>query len=204
MPAKSALQPQIPLNWPKDVTYLTESRLSLDYPAALIPLLFNSSPPSPRKFAPRPIHHPNYLQVKRITEASHPARDQYGLFAKKRLAGRTLVIPYLGIIHATFEGQVDEHEESDYDLSLIKVSCPSSDSSGHVSIGVDAGRAGNAARFVNDYRGIKSSPNAEFRSGRGEAGELRMEIWTLTHDIRKGEEILVSYGKGWWGARKCA
>jgi hypothetical protein len=38
---------------------------------------------------------------------------------------------------------------------------------------------GNAARFVNDYRGIGGAPNAEFKLGRGEGGELRMEIWAL-------------------------
>jgi hypothetical protein len=38
--------------------------------------------------------------------------------------------------------------------------------------------------------------------GQGENGELRMEIWALKNGIGKGEEVLVSYGKGWWGARK--
>lgn len=59
---------------------------------------------------------------------------------------------------------------------------------------------GNAARFVNDYRGIGSKPNCEFRTSSSE-GYLRMEIWTLT-EIKKGDELLISYGKGWWGARK--
>ena len=99
----------------------------------------------------------------------------------------------------------DEHKDSDYDLSLLRLSAsdPRNPFPGlHVSIGVDAAQCGNAARFVNDYRGIGSAPNAEFRQGKGEGGELRMELWSLKGGIPKGEEILVSYGKGWWGARR--
>jgi hypothetical protein len=29
-----------------------------------------------------------------------------------------------------------------------------------------------------------------------------MSIWTGPHPIKKGEEILVSYGKAWWKARQ--
>jgi hypothetical protein len=62
---------------------------------------------------------------------------------------------------------------------------------------------GNAGRFVNDFRGIGTASNAEFKLGRGEGGELRMEIWALKgKGVGKGEEVLVSYGKSWWGARK--
>ncbi|KAF8506656.1 hypothetical protein F5888DRAFT_1791075 [Russula emetica] len=32
-------------------------------------------------------------------------------------------------------------------------------------------------------------------------GDLRMSIWSLTVGIRKGDEIVVSYGKSWWAAR---
>lgn len=99
---------------------------------------------------------------------------------------------------------VDDHTESDYDLSLLRISAADSRNpfpEYHLSIGVDAAVSGNAARFVNDYRGIGSAPNAEFRLGTGEGGELRMEIWSLKCGIAKGDEILVSYGKSWWGAR---
>lgn len=122
-----------------------------------------------------------------------------------------MVIPYLGIIHADVVSEDAEevrkdsaHAESDYDLSLLRLSASDvrNPLPGHVSIGVDAASAGNAARFVNDYRGVAARPNAEFRIGRGEAGELRMEVWALKGGIAKGDEVLVSYGKGWWGARK--
>jgi hypothetical protein len=118
-------------------------------------------------------------------------------------------MPYLGVIHHTLtpidqEDPVEDEEESDYDLSLLRI--PGHDTMNpfpgyHISIGVDAAKYGNAGRFVNDYRGIGTCANAEFRVGRGEGGELRMEIWSLKAGVGKGEEILVSYGKAWWAGR---
>ena len=53
-------------------------------------------------------------------------------------------------------------------------------------------------------------PNAEFRDvwdergGRGSGGERGVGVWVLRRGkgrkgIRRGEEVLVSYGKGFWG-----
>lgn len=123
-----------------------------------------------------------------------------------------MIVPYLGVLHVTMtpidSGETpvhDEHSNSDYDLSLLRLSASDVRNpfpNYHISIGVDAASCGNCARFVNDYRGVATAPNAEFRLGKGEGGELRMEIWSLKLGIPKGEEVLVSYGKGWWGARK--
>jgi len=60
---------------------------------------------------------------------------------------------------------------------------------------------GNEARFVNDYRGISGKANAVFLDGRTSFGELKMSIWSSSGEIKKGEEILVSYGKSWWQSR---
>jgi hypothetical protein len=60
---------------------------------------------------------------------------------------------------------------------------------------------GNEARFINDYRGIKARPNAMFGDRRTVTGELRMSVWSSSEGVKKGEEILVSYGKAWWRAR---
>ena len=90
----------------------------------------------------------------------------------------------LGEIHC------DDRPESDYDLSLHRIQ-------DGTSIGVDARVMGNEARFINDYRGIRTRPNAEFVDGR-HSGELRMGIWSAGEAIGKGEEIVVSYGKAWW------
>lgn len=58
-------------------------------------------------------------------------------------------------------------------------------------------------RFVNDYRGIpgQDKPNAKFEEVRRPSGELGIRIES-SRMIKKGEEILVSYGKAWWQARK--
>ena len=84
---------------------------------------------------------------------------------------------------------------SDYDVSLYRFS------GNGENIGVDASRMGNEARFVNDYRGIRPKPNAGFADWRTTGGDLRIGIWSLVEGIRKGDEIVVSYGKGWWTAR---
>ena len=114
---------------------------------------------------------------------------------------------------------------SDYDLSLHR----------ELGIGIDASTCGNEARFINDYRGISATPNAQFEerwvrlpplskgplrdSWRQEVGgdekrwkwELRMgvSVMGLRRDgegvgkkgILAGDEIVVSYGKGFWRER---
>jgi hypothetical protein len=89
----------------------------------------------------------------------------------------------------------------------------------YVNVGIDAEKMGNEARFINDYRGVPISlpgvrstsakthtiltrprPNAFFREVWIE-GMLCMGVWSEKEGIRKGEEIVLSYGKGWWSAR---
>lgn len=127
-------------------------------------------------------------------------------------------MPYLGVIHASYIledlsltvdlpglGNVDQHAESDYDLSLLRISAsdPKNPFPGaHISIGVDADKSGNAGRMVNDYRGVAGQPNAEFKVGKGPGGDMRMELWSLKDGVKKGDEVLVSYGKGWWAGRR--
>jgi len=112
-----------------------------------------------------------------------------GLFATKKIPPKTLIVDYHGEIH------VDAREESDYDLSLFRTY-------DGVNIGVDAAKAGSEARFINDWRGVRSSgPNAVFKDGRTPEGRLQMSIWSGHNAIQKGEEVVVSYGKSWWKAR---
>jgi len=70
-----------------------------------------------------------------------------------------------------------------------------------VSVGIDASMMGNQARFINDYRGIANKPNAIFQDGRTASGDLCMNVWSSGQEIKKGEEIVVSYGKSWWKSR---
>ncbi|KXS16389.1 hypothetical protein M427DRAFT_31128 [Gonapodya prolifera JEL478] len=122
---------------------------------------------------------------------------------------------------------------------------------GEYEVCIDAERAGNEARFVNDFRGVAPKPNAQFRDYvDSTTGEKRFGIFAKAHSvgrkakrgdddagrelevgpvssnrgrhkkgpahvrdrtavaaaesfkgIRAGEEILVSYGKGFWRGR---
>ncbi|EXJ92196.1 hypothetical protein A1O3_00746 [Capronia epimyces CBS 606.96] len=100
------------------------------------------------------------------------------------------------------------HATSNYDLSLDR----------DLGLAIDASRCGNEARFINDYRGIRAAgPNAEFRDCLVQVGpgpgrlEKRIGVFVLSpgkaggpraKGIAKGEEIVVSYGKGFWNARR--
>lgn len=128
------------------------------------------------------------VAIRPISETSHPAHGQSGLFATKKIPPRTLIIHYLGEVHC------DDRPDSDYDLSLYR-------SPEGLSAGVDASRMGNEGRFVNDFRGVRPKPNAAFEEIRTADGELRMSVWSMSEVIKKGDEILVSYGKSWWRER---
>ncbi|CAK5280089.1 unnamed protein product [Mycena citricolor] len=77
----------------------------------------------------------------------------------------------------TGEVHCDEREESDYDLSLFR--------SNDVSIGIDASRVGNEARFVNDYRGVPAQERANAAFVEDRVGQLRIRIES-TRMIKKG------------------
>jgi hypothetical protein len=132
-------------------------------------------------------HGSRHVRIRHISDTSHPAVGQYGLFAANKIPPRTRIIDYTGEIHC-------DDRASDYDLSLYR-------SQDGANVGIDASTMGNEARFINDYRGVREKPNAIFADGRTTSGELRMSVWSAGQTIKKGDEILVSYGKGWWRAR---
>ncbi|KAK3902278.1 hypothetical protein C8A05DRAFT_44265 [Staphylotrichum tortipilum] len=107
-----------------------------------------------------------------------------------------------------------DYAKSDYDLWLSRPA----------DLAVDAARCGNEARFVNDYRGVPGrqgkKANAEFRvvwdprRGKGaQDGEMGMAVYVFPAGKRavgrarvvgvaRGEEVLVSYGRGFWQGRR--
>ncbi|KZT06337.1 uncharacterized protein LAESUDRAFT_726167 [Laetiporus sulphureus 93-53] len=173
-----------PPRWPVHVQYCFEPRYHSSVPAEIRALVGPKASASGTKTTP----FCRWTVIRRVTEPSHPACGEYGLYAVKKIPPRTHIVDYIGEIHC------DERLHSDYDLSLYRTQHG-------LSVGVDAFAMGNEARFVNDYRGIKAKPNAVFEERRTHAGELRMSIWSSNEAIKKGEEILVSYGKMWWHAR---
>ncbi|KAJ4992537.1 SET domain-containing protein [Stagonosporopsis vannaccii] len=195
------MQAQTPKNWPEGTKYLrapsyskklTKDKLNtlLFSRASLLsqdPIITTRGPYENVRIAP-------------ISSTSHPAHGQYGLFATQHLPPNTFILPYLGYVH----DQSDLDETSDYDLSLDR----------DLGVGVDASKMGNEARFINDYRGISTGPNAEFRDVLVDVGfgilEKRMGIFVLSagksgkraKGIGRGEEVLLSYGKGFWAGRQ--
>ncbi|TEB39356.1 SET domain protein, partial [Coprinellus micaceus] len=131
---------------------------------------------------------PCKVYIRKIADSAHPAHGQCGLFAGKRIPPNAFILDYIGEVHC------EDRPESDYDLSLHRF--PDG-----LSVGIDASRVGNEARFTNDYRGVQKKPNAFFTDYRTQSGELRMCIKSRG-EIKKGEEILISYGKSWWSNRE--
>ncbi|KAI0768565.1 SET domain protein [Trametes elegans] len=180
-----------PPHWPENVRYITEPQYHASVPQQIrdiILQLHTTSPTPPATTALPAVAKPAVI-IQLISDPSHPARGQNGLFAAKKIPPRTLILDYIGETHC------DDRPHSDYDLSLYR-------SPDHISVGVDAQHAGNEARFINDYRGVKARPNAVFQERRTDHGELRMSVWSGSETIKKGEELLVSYGKSWWRSRQ--
>lgn len=148
------------------------------------------------------------VQIRPVTLPSHPANGQCGLFATKHLPPGSFILPYVGRIHTNASDDTDA--ESDYDLSMDR----------ELGVSVDASKVGNEARFMNDYRGVADSPNAEFRdcwvqlpAAQGQKRsrwERRIGVFALSagkagkriRGIQPGEEILVNYGRSFWKERQ--
>ncbi|RVX65952.1 hypothetical protein B0A52_09837 [Exophiala mesophila] len=196
---KSSLKPK---NWPQEVQYLTSLSLmpSVDLATLRLP-----NPGTLPLIAPLPAAPSLWTNILPITDPTHPAFGQNGLFATRSLSPGSFILFYLGLVHTS----ATTDPASDYDLSLDR----------EHDISIDATRCGNEARFINDYRGVRSEgPNAEFRDCAFEVSagvwEKRIGVFVLdkgkspkgprAKGIAKGQEIVVSYGKGFWNARHVA
>jgi hypothetical protein len=198
MSQPAATSSQTPKSWPKEIVYLTRPVYSKATSSSVLRLLKSDVPPN-SIIVPNGAGPYSAVKISAINDPSHPAHGQYGLFASQRLPPDSFILLYLGYIH----DQTDTDPNSDYDLSLDR----------ELGIGVDAAKMGNEARFINDFRGIAPSANAEFRDVWVDVGkgcfEKRMAVYVLSagksgkraKGIGKGEEILVSYGKGFWAER---
>ncbi|KAL2127984.1 hypothetical protein VTI74DRAFT_9874 [Chaetomium olivicolor] len=216
-------QAAVPVNWPSHIPYLTTPSyspyLTSAHRGALRARPVDPSDPLPeipRDLRPGPCP---AVRITPITDPNHPACGQAGLFATRDLAPGSLILPYLGEVHigtppfgraaqSSSSPSDYDYAKSDYDLWL--------DRDGDLA--VDAARMGNEARFVNDYRGVPGrdgkKANAEFRAvWDPRIGERCMAVFVLPAGkraagrarmvgIAAGEEILVSYGRGFWQGRR--
>ncbi|KAH0548037.1 hypothetical protein GP486_008221 [Trichoglossum hirsutum] len=189
----SSAQHVMPKNWPPEITYLRSPVYSNKLTSSELSYL-RATDPSMEQAQAATLITPRTPPVKicLITSpGNHPALHQHGLFATRYLPPGSFILDYLGLYHS-------EPSISDYDLSLSR----------DLGIGIDAAAMGNEGRFINDYRGIRDGPNAEFRE-RMVGSERRMGVWVLPvgksgrgKGVGKGEEICVSYGKGFWKGRE--
>ncbi|TVY85076.1 hypothetical protein LSUE1_G000794, partial [Lachnellula suecica] len=145
---------KVPKSWAPELPYLTAPAYSRTLTTAHLAALRNPTKDS----APIPTNTPkgacSLVKITPIISPSHPAAGQRGLFANCDLKQGTFILQYIGELHATpsTDSAVkdDAHADSNYDLSLDREN----------SIGIDADKMGNEARFINDYRGIADRPNA--------------------------------------------
>lgn len=184
-----------PKNWPEDIIFLERPM----YAHSIPPALLQSEQSPPRLLVVKSPSTVN-VQIQLISDESHPAYGQHGLFASRTLVPDTFICFYLGFVH----GPEETDPASNYDLSLDR----------DHQISVDATKMGNEARFINDYRNIRpEGPNTEFRDCLSDISgvlERRIGVFVLNagkkggkraRGIVKGEEIVVSYGKGFWAHR---
>ncbi|KAI5815046.1 hypothetical protein BZA77DRAFT_317403 [Pyronema omphalodes] len=181
---KRSASSSVPSNWPQHLPYYTVPLLSpaLSRTSDLLAIsslnLLSKVPAAPPS---------TLVKIKPISSSTHPANGQAGLFALRTLPARSWVIDYIGFYHTLEESD----PTSDYDISLDR----------EAGVAVDAAKGGNEARFVNDYRGVSERANVEFENRRV-GGQMRIAVMVGPKDIKKGEELLVSYGKGFWDGRK--
>ncbi|TGZ78791.1 hypothetical protein EX30DRAFT_296704, partial [Ascodesmis nigricans] len=134
--------------------------------------------------------------IRPIISPTHPAHGQHGLFTTRPIKPHTRILPYHGIYHLSTESD----PSSDYDLWVTREWVDPASGETY-AVGVDASNAGNEGRFVNDYRGVLRRENARFEIEEGEGGWKR--VWVVsTREIQRGEEVCVSYGKGFWEGRR--
>eukprot|EP00936_MAST-01D_sp_MAST-1D-sp1_P001993 g1993.t1 len=124
----------------------------------------------------------------RITDPDHPACDQNGLYAAVDLQCGDWVLDYSGIVSVRSEADA----ASEYACEFGE--------QGELTL--DATQWGNEARFINDYRNTGQAKNVEFRTRRDRRGELRQGVYvTAKQGVRAGDELLISYGQGFWRAK---
>ncbi|CAO3684762.1 unnamed protein product [Rhizopus stolonifer] len=188
-----------PSGWTKETKYIDKLFWSPHVPSELKELFqpTSKSVDCSNQFMKQYVHatgsFPNtkeqrkHVKIKNITDPNHPCCGAYGLFAAQNLQPKQLIVDYLGIVELE-----DWHEDSsDYVLEYGP------------ELSIDAGRCGNEARFCNDFRGCGPEPNVCFKNYLDEnTNQIKIGIFVNgNRKIKKGDELLVTYGKSFWAKR---
>lgn len=183
-PAKVAAAVSSP--WPSDVRYVTSLVWGDDVKRAKeVYRKYKVSGDRPLESTASAVR--KNVRWQRIVDESHPAKGENGLFAARKLSPGEHIVDYLGYV--TLSG--NEDQTSDYSASF---------GDDH-ELALDAAKMGNEARMCNDFRNTGKRANAVFDQYRDAAGDQKLAIFVGPHPIGKGEEVLVSYGKGFWANR---
>lgn len=183
-PAKVAAAVSSP--WPSDVRYVTSLVWGDDVKRAKeVYRKYKVSGDRPLESTASAVR--KNVRWQRIVDESHPAKGENGLFAARKLSPGEHIVDYLGYV--TLSG--NEDQTSDYSASFWD----------DHELALDAAKVGNEARMCNDFRNTGKRANAVFDQYRDAAGDKKLAIFVGPHPIGKGEEVLVSYGKGFWANR---
>lgn len=187
------LYPPAPVTWVAGVEYLCENRWDARVPKEVLKAL---RPVAGASVCDGPVRSA-LVKAGRITDPQHPAFGQCGLFAAKKLLPGQFVLDYRGVVTRSQH----ESKTSDYTLAFVE--------DGPELLTLDAESAGNEARFINDFRGcppqqpgVPSRANVRFQARTDARGVRHMGVYVLNGvTVAKGQELLLSYGKGYWIAR---
>lgn len=168
----------VPREWPEDVHFLIEQEWKnmSEY--------YSKIPPGETKVKVAPKSICKSVKIFKITDVNHPSYPACGLKATCNIPAKTFILDYRGIV--TDESKASE--TSDYILQFDQ------------EFSIDAEFKGNEARFINDFRGIQHKPNVCFELCRNAKGQMCMGVFSLVK-ISKNQELVVTYGKGFWKAR---
>ncbi|KAJ1622253.1 hypothetical protein T492DRAFT_1063771 [Pavlovales sp. CCMP2436] len=186
--------------WPSEsVRWLVD----IEWPSGAETLRAKYEPNGPRRRKSRPC---SRVFVQQISDPSHPACGQCGLFAAVTLAFGARVCDYVGQVFLPPPPDAEEvggaEVEDNAGGTRLPVSDYELDFGEQSELSLDAAHAGNEGRFVNDFRNTGKAPNVEFTLRRDRKGALRQGIVVCAKGgVAAGHELLVSYGKPYWRSR---
>mmetsp|Transcript_11252 Transcript_11252/g.38413 ORF Transcript_11252/g.38413 Transcript_11252/m.38413 type:complete len:170 (-) Transcript_11252:1674-2183(-) len=126
-------------------------------------------------------------QVRFIHHDGHPCKGQRGLFAIRVWEPFEVLGEYCGVVKVPNDQEARQCD-SDYAVAVYK--------SATWTPFIDASRAGNETRFINDFRGVAGSPNCKF--SQSHVGGRPAILVVITRQVKEEEELLVDYGDVYW------
>ncbi|KAF9281700.1 hypothetical protein BGZ68_006459, partial [Mortierella alpina] len=205
----STIDPDLlPINWPKHVKYLVDYEYHPSIPPSILDLVQGRRRQRTRSRLEQTsaigsgvaadMSAEGEQEEEKVKEEEEDEQElsrselellgSYGLFATRTLFPGLHLLDYISLVVP------DDYADPDSDHTLYLSN----------DLNLDASVHGNHGRFVNDFRKIRTQeqgPNVGWDLYRdAETGQIRMGCKVLKR-IKKGEEILCTYGKAYWKSR---